>query len=109
MVLLHHQALILGSYWLTAAFSVDRYRAPHTNPEEVNCATINTYILGPAQHAPSGRSCRLSLLVQLMAQPCFNSLRTQQQLGYPVTLQPAPRLIIHTLYSACMQFPQFMQ
>jgi hypothetical protein len=60
-----------------------------------SAATVHTYLLGPAELGPAGRSCRLSMLAQIMAQPCFNSLRTQQQLGCPPF--PTIRQDLHTV------------
>jgi insulysin len=60
------------------------YRAQHPNPDEPNSCCVSTYLLGPVEGGKAGRSCRMTLLVDLMSQPAFNQLRTQEQLGYIV-------------------------
>ncbi len=63
------------------------------NPDNANSATITMLQLGPRDHCrqPTSDDLRQSLLVdvldQLISEPAFNTLRTEEQLGYVVSAQ----------------------
>jgi len=61
------------------------YRRPVLNPAEKNSAIEVIYQIGE-QDAPGsfGLVARLQLLMHLAKEPCYNELRTKQQLGYIV-------------------------
>ena len=89
-----------------------RQCAAQTNPNELNSAIENTYLM--YEHAgylapqevqglidstelfsddisnwdPLSRSAALSFLVHLLTEPCFDQLRTKEQLGYIVHSSP---------------------
>ena len=51
------------------------------NEENLNSAIEMIFVIGPED---VGESARLDLLMHLTKEPCFNELRTQEQLGYLV-------------------------
>ncbi|KAM0723354.1 hypothetical protein Q7P37_000340 [Cladosporium fusiforme] len=60
------------------------YRWEHTlkNPDNVNHCI--EYVLFVGQNQDRALRARLLLLAQMLEEPCFNTLRTQEQLGYVV-------------------------
>jgi insulysin len=58
------------------------YRAPVQDPDQLNSAIDSLYYIGDESN-PAIR-IRASLLAQLAQEPCFDQLRTKEQLGYVV-------------------------
>ena len=57
------------------------HRCAVRNPEETNSALENYYQLGPDS---AEQRAMLMLLAQVASEPCFDTLRTKEQLGYHV-------------------------
>eukprot|EP01006_Ploeotia_vitrea_P044505 TRINITY_DN66835_c8_g9_i1.p1 TRINITY_DN66835_c8_g9~~TRINITY_DN66835_c8_g9_i1.p1 ORF type:complete len:1085 (-),score=521.06 TRINITY_DN66835_c8_g9_i1:2330-5323(-) len=58
-----------------------RMTKPVHNPDDVNSAVINYYQVGPAT---ARMQAECALLAHILNEPCFNQLRTKEQLGYLV-------------------------
>mmetsp|Transcript_11887 Transcript_11887/g.27959 ORF Transcript_11887/g.27959 Transcript_11887/m.27959 type:complete len:378 (-) Transcript_11887:8-1141(-) len=56
---------------------------PHPNPDDPNTALELYYQLG-GEGVDADQDARMILFSQMIHEPCFNTLRTQQQLGYIV-------------------------
>jgi insulysin len=59
------------------------YNAPVTNKEDVNSALSYYCHVGDVVDAPLRAT--LALLAQIISEPCFDQLRTKEQLGYIVS------------------------
>ena len=59
----------------------------HTNPEDLNHA-LELYYQVPRQGI--SEDVKAALLGEMMREPCFNQLRTQEQLGYIVACRSRP-------------------
>ncbi|KAL1138822.1 hypothetical protein AAG570_008884 [Ranatra chinensis] len=57
-------------------------RVKSFNLEDTNCITVNYYQMGLGQIK---EYCLLEMLIMLMEEPIFDTLRTQEQLGYDVS------------------------
>eukprot|EP00291_Cryptomonas_curvata_P005896 CAMPEP_0172199716 /NCGR_PEP_ID=MMETSP1050-20130122/28854_1 /TAXON_ID=233186 /ORGANISM="Cryptomonas curvata, Strain CCAP979/52" /LENGTH=1032 /DNA_ID=CAMNT_0012876793 /DNA_START=103 /DNA_END=3197 /DNA_ORIENTATION=- len=63
------------------------FAEPHTNPDDLNHA-IELYYQAPEQGIVMDVTA--SLIGEMAAEPCFNQLRTQEQLGYIVSCRSRP-------------------
>lgn len=68
-----------------------RQHSQYFNPEEINSAIENIYIFG-VEVGPSAdemgltAEATLQLISHLLSEPCFDQLRTKEQLGYIVSV-----------------------
>ena len=70
---------------------VHRQHSQYFNPEEVNSAIENIYILGVEVGLSTDKEglaseAMLQLISHLLSEPCFDQLRTKEQLGYIVSV-----------------------
>jgi len=63
------------------------YADAHTNPDDLNHA-LELYYQVP--HTGIRQDVKTALLGEMMREPCFNQLRTQEQLGYIVACRSRP-------------------
>lgn len=60
-----------------------RAAQPAPNPDEPNAAIEAVFQIGPA--ASPGQTALVDVAAHIMSEPCFNQLRTREQLGYIVS------------------------